>query len=258
MVESLSPAGRVLLVIPSYRDSARLGEELPRLIRAMEEAAQPVDLLVVDDGSGGEEAEETARLVEKHRATCRAEGPVQVWPALRLPQNLGKGGAVYAGWARAGAQHEWAGFVDADGATPAREVVRLLALARSREDLDGVIAARIQMLGRQVERQESRHFIGRLYATLANYATGLPVHDSQCGCKFFRLAVLQKVLPQLQELRFGFDMELLWELSQIGARLREEPIDWSDIPGSKVRVLRDGATMLASLARLRRKVRAAR
>lgn len=250
--------GRVLLVIPSYRDAERLGVELPNLRNELSGAGLPVDILVVDDGSGTQFARETSEVVERERGKASGGGSstVQVRPLLALPENLGKGGAVYAGWGEAGPEHDWLGFVDADGATPAREVLRLLGeVLASGSPWDGILACRIQMLGRRVERHEVRHFMGRFYATLANFATGLPVHDSQCGCKFFRRELYEQIRGELTERRFGFDMELLWEAARVGGRLREIPVDWTDVPGSKVRVLRDGARMLSSLWRLSEKVR---
>lgn len=246
---------RVLLVIPSYRDAERLAAELPRLVAQLEASRLPVDILVVDDGSGPTESAATRHVAEKSRKETPPGSTVAVLAALCLPENLGKGGAVYAGWSQAIPEHEWLGFVDADGATPATEVARILGMALAAESpWDGILAARIQMLGRQVDRQETRHFIGRFYATLANFFTGLPVHDSQCGCKFFRQSFYRQIAPRLEEKRFGFDLELLWELHQAGARLLEVPVDWADIPGSKVSVVRDGLTMLASLQRLRSRV----
>lgn len=245
------PKGALFLVIPSFRDALRLGQELPQLARALSACTRPVEIQVVDDGSGATEAEATSSVVEK----CRAQFS-NIRPLLRLPRNLGKGGAIYAGWAEADSGFDWLGFVDADGATPANEVVRLLDRLAAEEDCwDGMLACRIQMLGRKVNRHEIRHFMGRFYATLANALTGLPVHDSQCGCKFFRRRAYEAIRPYLGEFRFGFDMEMLWHLGHHGARLVEVPIDWTDIPGSKVRVFRDGWLMLTSLYRLRTTIR---
>jgi glycosyltransferase involved in cell wall biosynthesis len=255
-VQEVAAPGRVLLVIPSYRDAERLAVELPRLAAQLHQARHPVDVLVVDDGSGRTESEQTRAVVEKARNETPIGSTVTICETLCLPQNIGKGGAVYAGWSKAISRHEWLGFVDADGATPATEVSRLLAMALDQKSpYDGILAARIQMLGRQVVRKESRHFIGRFYATLANSFTGLPVHDSQCGCKVFRHSFYRKIADRLEERRFGFDLELLCEMHQAGARLLEVPVDWADIPGSKVSVVRDGFRMLASLLRLRARVK---
>src|SRR5215510_11678114 len=50
---------------------------------------------------------------------------------------------------------------------------------------------------------------------------------------------------------FGFDLELLYLAQQRGYRIAEVPVNWSDQPGSKVRVVRDGLAMLHELSLIR-------
>jgi dolichyl-phosphate beta-glucosyltransferase len=246
---SLSAPCDVLLVIPVFRDAERLAVYLPTLLEAVAAENLPVRMRVVDDGSGGAEAEQTRRVVDNLR-----EGNRILEAPLLLPTNRGKGGAVFAGWAEAG-DAEWLAFVDADGATPPCEVVRLLQhVLGDSGACDGWIGSRIKMLGRQIERSLRRHLIGRVYATLASELTGLPVYDSQCGCKVVRAVAFRTVAEYLHEERFGFDIELLWNLHRAGFSLREFPLDWTDVPGSKVRLFRDSWIMFCSLLRLRREV----
>jgi len=233
------------LVVPSYRDCERLARFLPELCTALSEIPE-VEILVVDDGSGEMDATRTRLEVEK----LRAKYPILKEPLL-LEKNVGKGGAIYAGW-RTLAQAEWLGFVDADGATPAGEVARMIRMVfENIETTDSYIASRIKLLGRNVNRSIIRHFVGRIFATISSVMTGLPVYDSQCGCKFIRRSAFEKISDLLHETRFAFDVELLVYLDRSGAMIREIPVDWSDIPGSKVSILKDGLKMLIAVRRLR-------
>ena len=54
-------------------------------------------------------------------------------------------------------------------------------------------------------------------------------------------------------MRFGFDMDLLVHLIRAGATICEFPVDWTDIPGSKVSLLRDSLQMFMTLWRLRKR-----
>jgi len=107
------------------------------------------------------------------------------------------------------------------------------------------------MMGRTVVRSVKRHVVGRIFATLSTLLTGLVVYDSQCGCKFLKTQYYRKIRSRLFEERFAFDMDLLANLAAVGATMRECPVDWRDIPGSKVSILRDGWQMLGALVRLR-------
>lgn len=250
-IRQMSASPQFFLAIPSYRDTARLEIFLDALLQALAEFPFSVAVQVVDDGSGATESSALRELVENRRSqNPPTPHNSALLPPLLLPVNRGKGGAIYAGWDHAGTAEWWA-FVDADGATSATEVCRLLREVANHPDRADVwLASRIKMLGRSVERTVRRHLMGRVYATLASLLTGLAVYDSQCGCKVFRAQVIQKIRPLLRDMRFGFDMELLAQASREGARMVEFPVDWRDIPGSKVHLLRDSWRMFASLWRL--------
>ena len=170
----------------------------------------------------------------------------------RLPVNVGKGGAVYAGW-DLDHQSEWLGLLDADGSIPPHEVLRLFSLLQQDDAPDAFFASRCKILGRTVQRSWLRHICGRLFATLVACSTGIPVYDSQCGFKLVRRKCYEAVRSRLREKKFAFDVELLVALRQSGATIIEVPIDWSDVPGSKLHFLRDTAQMFAAVIGMRRR-----
>jgi len=180
--------------------------------------------------------------------------PILLEPLL-LDPNRGKGGAIYAGWDAAAPEVEWLGFADADGATSAHEVKRLVCAAMDPASPYDVLAgSRIQMMGRTVQRTLKRHITGRVFATMASVLTGLSLYDSQCGCKMIRRCSYLAVRAQLTETRFAFDMDLLVHLARSGAKISEFPVDWADIPGSKVSLFRDSLQMFVALWQLRRRL----
>ena len=170
----------------------------------------------------------------------------------RLPSNSGKGGAVYAGWAL-DYHSDWVGLLDADGSIPPHEVLRILSLLEQEDTPDAFFASRCKILGRTVHRSRTRHAGGRLFATLVAVSTGIPVYDSQCGFKLIRRKCYEAIRGHLREKRFAFDVELLIALRQSGARIIEVPIDWHDVPGSKLHFLRDTLQMLAAVISMRRR-----
>lgn len=241
----------VLLVVPAFNEGARLAAFLPGLCSAAQASGEPVSILVVDDGSSPGESSGMRAVVERLRADHAF-----LRPLMALEKNRGKGGAVYAGWDSEG-DAEWLGFVDADGAVAAADAIRFAAAARAEGTLDGLFANRIHALGRPVERTFTRHLAGRIYATLSSVLTGIPVYDSQCGLKFVRSGCYRRIRAGLGTMRFGFDMELIAMLHRAGCRLREEPLSsWRDVPGGKVRLLHDSASMFFSLLALRKKLAA--
>jgi glycosyltransferase involved in cell wall biosynthesis len=245
-VTPVSPMPQFLLVIPAYREGQRLPVFADSLLSALAQARLSAEVQVIDDGSPEGERVAMEVLCEKLRGR---------WPLLRplisLPVNVGKGGAVYAGWDLAD-DERWVGFCDADGSVPADEVVRLMQVVLAANDpMACVIATRRSTEGRGVRRAWLRAGLSRLFSIWVRRCTGLSVRDTQCGCKFISAAVYRIIRPQLRERRFVFDVELLKRVVQAGAKVVEEPVNWVSRLGGSLRLWRDGAEMAAAVWRLR-------
>lgn len=229
------------LVVPCFHESSRIGAFLPELCAQMD-ALGGVCVVVVEDGSSPEEQARMTTLIDgwRKRYAC-------LRPGLLLAKNVGKGGAVYEGWRNAvGA--DWLGFVDADGSCPPDEVARLIRLAREQATPQvALIASRIRMLGRKVHRDLKRHIMGRIYADLVAELMHIPLHDSQCGLKLIPAAAYADIEPRLHLKGFAFDVELLASLLDAGWTVEEIPIDWFEVPGGKIKLLRDSLRMARDL-----------
>ena len=112
---------RTAVIIPAYNEAAAL----PGVLAALEAHVPDHDVVVVDDGS----TDGTANAAEAGGATC-----------LRLPFNLGIGGALRLGFRYAVEQgYDRAYQFDADGQHDASQVSALLA---GLQDADMVIGTR--------------------------------------------------------------------------------------------------------------------
>ena len=103
-----------------------------------------------------------------------------------------------------------------------------------------VFASRIKMLGFSVKRDLIRHYAGRVFATWVGICLDSRIYDSQCGLKFIPTHIFKKISSRLHGHGFAWDIELLAKLIAVGCPIREVPVNWSDIKGSKVNLLRDG------------------
>lgn len=234
-------AHTVRLVIPCFRESSRIVAFLPELCEKMD-ALGGVQVVVVEDGSDAAEQQRMTELIDGWRKQYAC-----LKPSMLLPKNVGKGGAVYEGW-RDAAGADWLGFVDADGSCPPDEVARLIRMAREQSTPQvALIASRIRMLGRKVHRDLKRHIMGRIYADLVAELMHIPLHDSQCGLKLIPAAAYADVEPRLHLKGFAFDVEILASLLDAGWAVEEIPIDWFEVPGGKIKLLRDSSRMARDL-----------
>ena len=236
------------LVIPHYNDAERFGPFLTDLCTGL---PGHFEVLVSDDGSLESEREAMRRVVSEAQARVAGSGPV-IRDAVFTEKNTGKGGAVLRGWDVAVGADVLV-FADADGAVGVGEIVRAEAFFRS-ADYDALFANRVKMLGRTVERSLKRHLSGRVFATLVSNVARVPAYDTQCGLKMLRRAAFEKIRPHQETVGFAFDVELCLLLLKFGFRVIEFPVDWRDVPGSKVSLLRDSWRMAREVFRIRRRV----
>ena len=240
------------LVIPHYRDTERLKPYLADLMATLPDW---VTIQVSDDGSGAAGFRKLEALIEQAQKERRRlkHGPVILAP-ITSGENQGKGAAVLAGW-RQSSTEDFLSFVDADGAVSATELLRALMHMRNvAADLGVLIGSRIKMAGHKVERRPIRHLCGRVFATSVSLISGLIIYDTQCGLKILRRDVYEAISPHMRTAGFAFDVELLLLAIRSGFTIEEFPIDWQDIPGSKVSLLKHSLPMLREVARAKRHV----
>jgi len=233
----IGPDAPVCIVVPCYNEAARLDVDA---FAAHALANDWLQFWFVDDGSSDGTSERLTALA----ARC----PLRIrW--FSLPKNQGKAEAVRQGTLRAFADEPRAhsvGFWDADLATPLADI-RVFADILDREPrLLSVLGSRVNLLGRDVKRNLVRHWVGRVFATMAATVLRLSVYDTQCGAKLFRATPLVRGLfAERFVSRWIFDVEVLARLRDALAAsggppchdvVYEHPLMvWRDVKGSKLR-----------------------
>lgn len=243
-----APADTVL-VVPCFNEAERLpAREYVEFLEAHEE----IGFLFVDDGSTDRTGARLEEIAERGGARARV---------VRLARNVGKAEAVRRGLLRALAGGpRFVGYWDADLATPLDAVLALRRRLRERPEVQWVLGSRVRLLGRSIRRDATRHYLGRVFATLASLVLRLPVYDTQCGAKLFRVDEgLAELLREPFVSRWAFDVELLARFAvrhggtaaEIGRRVVEVPLErWWDVEGSKIG-LGAGARAFCDLLRIR-------
>ena len=226
------------VVIPCFDEERRIGATLDHVLRYLGGRGEPWEVLVVDDGSSDGTSEIVGRRMAGH-------------PHLRLirfPVNHGKGWAVREGVAEA--RGELVLFSDADLSTPIELLPRMEA--RAGEGCDLVVGSR-EIEGARILTPQPwrRRASGWVFRNLVR-ALGLSTfRDTQCGFKLMRRETMAPIVAAMTTEGFAFDVELIFRAEAAGLRVCEQPIDWRDSSGSKVRLYPDALRMARDLLRLR-------
>ena len=242
--------GSCVIVVPCYNEAERLKKGD---FKSYLEGSLGVSFVFVNDGS-------TDRTLECLRQLA-SEMPAKA-EVLHKEKNGGKAEAVRSGMLHALSKPgvAYAGFWDADLATPLDAIDDLLAVLASHPKVEIVLGSRVRLLGRNIERRPARHYLGRVFGTCTSAVLGLPVYDTQCGAKLFRVTPdLGQVLQRPFLSRWIFDVEILARFMQLHPDdekvlelIYEFPLHcWKDIPGSKLKS-RDFYKAIMELLAIRR------
>ncbi len=153
---------RIVAIVPAWNESGAIGA----VVDAIRGFDPRIDVVVVDDAS----ADDTAAVAEAHGATV-----------LRLPFNVGIGGAVQTGFKYAVAHgYELAVRLDGDGQHDPTELPKLLAPIESGE-ADLVIGSRFVDQTGSYRPPFARRLGIRFFARLVSLLGGQRVTDTTSG-----------------------------------------------------------------------------
>jgi dolichyl-phosphate beta-glucosyltransferase len=222
-----SSAQRVSFVIPAKDEEGRLGASLERLVAFVRAQPYESEVIVVDDGS----SDRTADIAREFERNAPPNVSVRL---LQHEVNRGKGAAVRTGVLAA--TGEYILYMDADLAVPPEEVPRLIALLDAGADV--AAGTRVQPGGFDMRASQPayRRIGGRLFAIARRRLLLSQVEDTQCGFKGFRREAAHDIYPRSRLDGWSFDTELLYIAQRLKLSVREVPVQWRHMEGSRFKL----------------------
>jgi len=197
------------IIVPTYRDGARIYTNLLRLDAALAELGEPYEIIVVSDGNVDNTYEEALRVGAPHLHVHH------------YARNMGKGFALRYGVGHS--RGDIITFIDGDGdIDPAQIAVYLQIMRDTKAD---IVVGSKRHPDSEVVYPLARRIYSWAYQALLQVLFSLNVRDTQVGLKLFRRQVLADVLPRIVVKRFAFDLELLVVAHHLGyTQVVEAPV----------------------------------
>jgi hypothetical protein len=150
-------------------------------------------------------------------------------------------------------------FCDADLATPIEEFDCFVPWLE--QGYQVVIGSREAAGALRQAEPFHRHLMGRVFNRIVQLLIVPGLEDTQCGFKCFRREAAQVIFRRVRlygasagavkgSMVTAFDVEVLYLARLFGYRVREEPVRWQYVPGSKVRPVADTLRMLWDVGRV--------
>lgn len=220
---------KLTLVVPVFNEELRWNSEYWSAIVQPEVA----HFIFVNDGSTDNSSALLMQFTEDYPNCSHVD----------LIQNSGKAEAIRVGLELAFRNNsDLVGYLDADGAFSIAEIRDICRIAETRiielKTTDAIWTSRVGLLGSNIQRKLSRHYIGRIVHTIIGlWIADLP-YDSQCGFKIFKNdTIFRDSVSVPFRTKWFLDLEILLRLrsGNHGVTVIEHPLqNWVDIPGSKI------------------------
>jgi len=224
------------LIIPCYNEESRLPINLWREIISTN---QNVVFYFVNDGS----LDSTLEVLKGLDSNPN-------FKLLDYSSNKGKGNAIRYGFQAATSgnpEFKVIGFVDSDGAFSPIDIkhqidMLLLLIEQNSDDVPDVfLSSRVALAGRAIHRKPSRHYLGRMIATVITRGWMDAPYDTQSGFKLFHNSpAFRHAVAVNFSTKWFFDLEIFIRIAHFkngNIRLWEEPLNsWRDVDGSKIRM----------------------
>ncbi|KAI9141873.1 nucleotide-diphospho-sugar transferase [Paraphysoderma sedebokerense] len=248
------PTLDLTVIFPAYNEVKRLPKTLEETIEYLVSREQKNkkerkgefkwEVIVVDDGSKDETANVAMDVARKLK-----EGRIKV---LKLVKNRGKGGAVTQGVLRSSGKFIL--FADSDGATLFSDIEKLESeMNKNPKELGVVIGSRSHLVKTEavVKRSMIRNFLMYSFHSIL-YVLGIrSIRDTQCGFKLFTRSAAQIIFSNIHVEGWIFDIEVLLIAEMTGIPVKEVTVNWVEVEGSKMSLVRDSIKMLRDLLIIR-------
>jgi glycosyltransferase involved in cell wall biosynthesis len=235
----------ICIIIPFYNEEKRFDVES---FNEFVKTHTDISFCLVNDGS----SDRTIQILnELQQRFSNVE-------ALDLKINRGKAEAIRSGVKHLLTKKSYShiAFLDADFSAPLETIPYMLDYA---SDKSVVLGSRILYLGSNISRNPFRHYVGRVFATMASEILNLPIYDTQCGAKIFAVKMAEVGFKDTFVTTWLFDLELIMRIiNEFGwdyfmKNSREVPLPvWIEKGGSKVK-LSYAFKMPFDLLKIRRK-----
>ncbi len=193
---------KLSVIVPVYNEGGNISAFLDELVSTLKGSGRAYEVIVVDDGSTDNSAEE----IKKHGVVVFSH-----------PYNLGYGAAIKTGMRKS--TGDWICIIDADGTYSAADIPTLMRYAG---EYDMVVGART---GAQVRAQILRRFAKAVLRCLAGYLTQHSIPDLNSGLRIFRKKPALMYLHLLSD-RFSFTTTLTLAFLSNSLTVRYVPINY--------------------------------
>ncbi len=228
---------RISIIIPAYNEESFLENTVESYYMFFKDKKIDFEMIIIPNNCRDKTPEIAERLSKKYKEI----------KSKNIPNNVGKGGAVLEGFRLA--RNELLCYVDADNSTKPEMIWKML---NEMDDYDCIMGSRWLKDSKILTKQPlSRRIASRGFNLLVKTLLNLKFTDTQNGGKIFKREIIEKIIDNVDDGSWAFDIGLLYLIKKENGKIKEIPIEWQDSGKSNLKMHKAIPQMFVKILKLR-------
>ena len=237
MIKSLS------IVFPLFKEEKRLSKLLREIKKFSFNNKLDIEFILINDGS----TDKSLHLLKNFKKINNKLN----FNIISYKKNKGKGYALKKGVLKA--SNKWILTMDVDLSVDLSQINEWGKKKYIKESIDIYFGSRL-LKNSNIDARKHRVFMGKIFNFILNILINkkfIKIEDTQCGFKLYKSSFAKKIFKNIKENGYIHDVEVLIILNKKKYRIKELPVKWVHIEGSKINIFRDSFKMFLGLFRLK-------
>jgi dolichyl-phosphate beta-glucosyltransferase len=217
----------ISFVFPLYNESKRLENLCNQITKFIfENTNLNYEIIFVNDGS----KDGTSKIIKNYKSNLNSKLKI-----INYKKNRGKGHAIKKGVLRS--KKDWILTLDADLSVNMNQLFYWNRKYKLKKNI-AYFGSR-NLKNSIVSKKFYRFIFGYLLNLVLFKILNIKITDTQCGFKLYNRKYALKIFKELKIYDFSHDIEIIYLLKKYQVYIKELPVTWIHVGGSKVRLFYD-------------------
>jgi dolichyl-phosphate beta-glucosyltransferase len=238
MIKSLS------IVFPLFNEEKRLSKLLREIKKFSFKNKLNIEFIFVDDGSTDSSLKLLKNFNKKNQKKIK-------FTIISYKKNKGKGYALKKGVLKA--SYKWILTMDIDLSVTFSQINKWIKKKYIEQNIDIYFGSRL-LINSKKDARNHRAFMGKIFNFILNILINkkfIKINDTQCGFKLYKSKFAKKIFRKIKENGYIHDIEILIISNKKKYNIKELPVKWVHMDGSKINIFRDSFKMFLDLFKLK-------
>ena len=238
MIKSLS------IVFPLFNEEKRLSKLLRKIKKFIFKNKLNIEFIFVDDGS----TDESLKLLKNFKKNNQRKIKFNI---ISYKKNKGKGYALKKGVLKA--SNKWILTMDIDLSVTFSQINQWIKKQYINKNIGIYFGSRL-LKNSNMKSKKHRVFMGIIFNFILNILVNkkfIKINDTQCGFKLYKSYFAKNIFRNIKENGYIHDVEILIISNKKKYTIKELPVNWIHMEGSKINIFKDSFKMFLDLFKLK-------